>query len=225
MAKIKRTPLQYEIISYIKNYIQEHDLKAGDRLPSQADMLQMMGVSRTALREAIKTLEAKEILEVKNGKGVYVKDNFKEALCHQISFEKEQQSLIEILEVRNALEKEMLKLIVRNSTDEELEDLGKTVKVLMEKYNRGERQNVEDKEFHQKLYKMCHHELFEQLLEFLSERMDMMWEFPLDMESPFTATIPYHKDLYDALCERNAKKAIEINKIIMKMELEEVEEQ
>ena len=84
MAKIQRMSLQYEIISYIKNYIQEHNLKAGERLPSQAEMLEMMGVSRTALREAIKTLEAKDVLEVKNGKGVYVKENFKEALYNQV---------------------------------------------------------------------------------------------------------------------------------------------
>ena len=80
MAKIQRVPLQYEIISYIENYIEENNLKAGDRLPSQAELLEMMGVSRTALREAIKTLEAKNVLEVKNGKGVYVKDDFQEAL-------------------------------------------------------------------------------------------------------------------------------------------------
>ena len=222
MAKIERTPLQIEIISYIKKYIHDNDLKAGDRLPSQADLLLMMGVSRTALREAIKTLEAKEILEIKNGKGVYVKDNFKESLSRQINFEKEQQSIIEILEVRNALEREMLVLIVRNCTEQELKYLGKTVRILMEKYNRGERQNVEDKEFHKKLYRMCHHKLFEQLLEFLGERMEMMWEFPLEMESPFTSTIPYHQDLYNALCKRNIKKAIEINKLILSMELKEV---
>lgn len=225
MAKIQRMPLQYEIIAYIKNYMQENSLKAGDRLPAQADMLEMMGVSRTALREAIKTLEAKDILEVKNGKGVYVKDNFKDALSNQVNFAKEQESLIQLLEVRVVLEKEMLKLIVQNSTDEELQDLGETVKIVMEKYDSSERQNKEDKEFHQKLYKMCHHEVIEQLLEFLCDRMTRIWDFPLEMESPFTKTIPLHKDLYEALCERDAKKAIEINKIILKMMIREIKEQ
>ena len=138
MAKIQRVPLQYEIISYIENYIEENNLKAGDRLPSQAELLEMMGVSRTALREAIKTLEAKNVLEVKNGKGVYVKDDFQEALYNQVNFVKEQQSIVQMLEIRLVLEKEMLKLIVQNSTQEELDDLGEVVKVLMEKYHRGE---------------------------------------------------------------------------------------
>ena len=194
MAKIQRVPLQYEIISYIENYIEENNLKAGDRLPSQAELLEMMGVSRTALREAIKTLEAKNVLEVKNGKGVYVKDDFQEALYNQVNFVKEQQSIVQMLEIRLVLEKEMLKLIVQNSTQEELDDLGEVVKVLMDKYHRGEKQNKEDEEFHRKLYKMCHHEVLEQLLNFLANQMRTLWNFPLELESPFTTTIPLHEE-------------------------------
>ena len=53
MAKpIKRVSLQSEIIRYIQSYIEEHDLKEGDRLPSQGQFIEMMQVSRTALREA-----------------------------------------------------------------------------------------------------------------------------------------------------------------------------
>lgn len=224
MAKIQRMSLQYEIISYIKNYIQEHNLKAGERLPSQAEMLEMMGVSRTALREAIKTLEAKDVLEVKNGKGVYVKENFREALYNHVNIAKEQESLVQMLQIRLVLEKEMLKLVVQNSTQEELEELGGIVKVLMEKYHRGERQNKEDEEFHRKLYQMCHWDVLEQLLAFLANQMNLLWNFPLDMESPFTVTIPLHEELYRALCNRDVKKAIEIDKMILKMEIEEIKE-
>ena len=73
MAKpIKRVSLQSEIIKYIQSYIEENDLKEGDRLPSQGQFIEMMQVSRTALREAVKTLEAEGIVEVKNGKGIFV---------------------------------------------------------------------------------------------------------------------------------------------------------
>ena len=58
--KIKRTSLQSEIIRFILDYIREHDLNPGDKLPSQENLLAMMGVSRTSLREAMKTLEARD---------------------------------------------------------------------------------------------------------------------------------------------------------------------
>ena len=70
--KIKRTSLQSEIIRFILDYIREHDLNPGDKLPSQENLLAMMGVSRTSLREAMKTLEARGIPEIQNGKGAYV---------------------------------------------------------------------------------------------------------------------------------------------------------
>jgi len=50
--RINRTPLQSEIIKYIQEYIRDENLKAGDKLPAQSELMEMMGVSRTSLREA-----------------------------------------------------------------------------------------------------------------------------------------------------------------------------
>ena len=72
ITPIKRISLQSEIIKYIQKYIEENELRQGDKLPSQGQFIEMMQVSRTALREAFKTLEAENIVEVKNGKGIYV---------------------------------------------------------------------------------------------------------------------------------------------------------
>ena len=72
--------LQSEIIRFIQNYIAQQGLKQGDKLPSQEQLIKMMGVSRTSLREAVKTLEAKGILQVLNGKGIYIAGNQNDAL-------------------------------------------------------------------------------------------------------------------------------------------------
>ena len=63
--KIQRVSLQSEITKYIQDYIKEEGLIRGDKLPSQGEMVEIMGVSRTSLREAIKTLEAQGLLEVR----------------------------------------------------------------------------------------------------------------------------------------------------------------
>lgn len=224
-GQIKRVPLQHEIISCIREYIEKHELKPGDKLPSQAALVEMLGVSRTALREAIKILEAKDVLEAKNGKGIYVKENYLSGLANQIEFSKEKDTLIELLEVRGILEKEIIKRVVQNATDEEMDELGRILNVLMEKYNRNEKQNKEDKAFHYKIYSMSHHQTIQSLVMFLSDSMDEMWEFPLNMKSPFIDTIPLHADLYEALKERNVKKAKEINNQILNMMLKELREQ
>ena len=109
--KIKRTSLQSEIIRFILDYIREHDLNPGDKLPSQESLLAMMGVSRTSLREAMKTLEARGILEIQNGKGAYVGGLVDADGVQVIDFTQEKERLLEALEVRKILEREILRML------------------------------------------------------------------------------------------------------------------
>jgi len=221
---INRTPLQSEIIKFIQDYIQEENLKTGDKLPSQAELIKMMGVSRTSLREAIKTMEAKGVLETKNGKGVFVKNDDRNLILSQLSFLEEKESLLEVIEARKILEREILKLTVKNITEHEIEELGKVLKVILDKYHREERQNVEDKQFHYMIYEYCHNRVLYKMMLSVRYLSDKLWEFPLDMKEPFTDTIPFHKDLYNAIKERNAKKALDINDQILDMVYHTVQE-
>ena len=211
MAKpIKRVSLQSEIIRYIQSYIEEHDLKEGDRLPSQGQFIEMMQVSRTALREAVKTLEAEGIVEVLNGKGIYVGNRSRgsNAIESLIGFTREREALIE---ARRAMETELIAMVVRNATDQEMAELGEITEVLMKKVRVGEPDTEEDKQFHEKIYQMCHNSVYYAVLKVLDEYTDKLWQFPLDIEDPFKASMPYHKTLYEALKERDIKKAQKIN--------------
>ncbi len=215
IKKIVRISLQSEIIKNIQDYIREEGLVAGDKLPSQAELIEMIGVSRTSLREAIKTLEAKNVLEVHNGKGIYVKDNFNNAMIKYLDFMEEKETLLETVEARKILEKEILKLVIRNITDEELEQLGEVVKVIMDKYHRGEKQTEEDRKFHYLIYEYSHNRIMYQMILSIGNYMKKLWEYPLDMEDPFIETIPLHEDLYKAICNKDTKKAQEINEHII----------
>lgn len=210
---IKRVSLQSEIIKYIQNYIDDNQLKPGDRLPSQGQFLEMMEVSRTALREAVKTLEAEHVIEVQNGKGLFVGDQRerKNVITSLLGMNQEREQLLEILEVRRALEKEIIEMVIHRATDEELEELGGIVKVLMDKYHKGERQTEVDKEFHERMYSLCHNQIMKALIALLKEYMERFWEFPLHMEDPFAESMPYHESLYEAVRERNVPKAQKIN--------------
>ena len=45
--------------------------------------------------------------------------------------------------------------------------------------------------------------------------MDKFWEFPLNMEDPFLESLPLHEELYNAICEKNVKKAQAINERLL----------
>lgn len=188
----------------IYNDPKEHDLKEGDRLPSQGQFIEMMQVSRTALREAVKTLEAEGIFVGCRGRKAT-------ALESLIGFTMERESLIEALEARRAMETELMAMVVRNATDQEMDELGEITEVLMKKVRADERDTEEDKAFHEKIYLMCHNKVFYAVLKVLDEYTDKLWQFPLDIEDLFKASMPYHEMLYQALRERDIKKAQKIN--------------
>lgn len=213
--KIKRTSLQSEIIRYIQDYIEESNLKVGDRLPSQEQLIEMMGVSRTSLREAIKTLEARDVVKVRNGKGIYVSAQQESALLSLISFTKEKERILDTLEVRKILEREILRMVIHKATDEELKELGEITSILMDKFHKGEQQTAEDKKFHYTIYRLSHNQVMYQLILSISNIMDQFWEFPLNMEDPFLESIPLHEALYMAICEKNVKKAQSINERLL----------
>lgn len=208
---LRKKTLQSEIIDFIGRYIDKNKLETGDKLPSQADLQKSLGVSRVTLREAIKTLEAKDVLEVLNGRGVYVKKVQRSIISAQIEFKKEKESLLELVEVRRVLEKEIIKLLINNAKDEEIEEIGTIVKVLMQKYYRGVKQTKEDRLFHQSIHKLCHNKAMYELMQSINQMMDGLWMSPLQLKEPFTSTIPLHEKLYEALKKRDLKEARAIN--------------
>lgn len=224
MELFRRVPLQSEIIEFIKKYIEDNDLKNGDKLPSQMEMIEMMGVSRSSIREAIKTLEAKNVVEVVNGKGIYVRDGSPNLISAEIDFKKEKESILELLEVRRILEKEILFLAIQNASDEEIDEIGKILAVVMEKYDHGLRQNIEDHEFHLAIHKACHNRIMNELIQSISNLLNKLWDFPLGMRDPFIDTIPLHKELFDSIKSRNVKKAQSVNERIIKMMIREIKD-
>lgn len=219
---IKRVSLQSEIIEFIKNYVEEKNLRSGDKLPSQNELIEMLGVSRTSLREAIKTLEAKNFLQVVNGKGIFLKNASSDILYTQIEFKKEKESILELLEVRRILEREIMSLVIKNATEEELDKIEKILNIVMEKYNKGEKQNKEDKEFHLAIYKFCHNKIMYQLILSIEDMLSKLWDFPLGLEDPFIDTIPLHRDLFNCIRKRDVKKAQAVNDKILHMMCDEV---
>ncbi len=81
MYKLVRTSRLYEqIVQQIEQSIVKGDLKAGDQLPAERDLAQRFGVSRTAVREAVKTLREKGLVEAYSGRGTFITDGTTQAV-------------------------------------------------------------------------------------------------------------------------------------------------
>ncbi len=78
--KVVRTSRLYEqIVQQIEESVLNGTLKPGDQLPAERDLAQRLGVSRTAVREAVKTLREKGLVEAYSGRGTFITDGTSQA--------------------------------------------------------------------------------------------------------------------------------------------------
>ena len=81
MYKLVRASRLYEqIVQQIEESIVKGDLKPGDQLPAERDLAQRFGVSRTAVREAVKALREKGLVEAYSGKGTFITNSTTQAV-------------------------------------------------------------------------------------------------------------------------------------------------
>jgi GntR family transcriptional regulator, transcriptional repressor for pyruvate dehydrogenase complex len=73
ISLVERTPLVEKIVSALVEYISASDLVAGNKLPSETKLSEMLGVSRLALREALIRLKALGLIEARHGTGWFVR--------------------------------------------------------------------------------------------------------------------------------------------------------
>lgn len=86
LAPVRRVNLTSQVMERVKAYIAENDLKPGSRLPTEKELTTTLGVSRNILREALKSLEAVGLIEIKVGDGMYVTDFDYSSVVTHISF-------------------------------------------------------------------------------------------------------------------------------------------
>jgi GntR family transcriptional regulator, transcriptional repressor for pyruvate dehydrogenase complex len=87
MYKAVRTSRLYEqIVQQIEDSILKGTLKAGDQLPSERELAQRFGVSRTAVREAVKALREKGLVEAYSGRGTFITNGTSQAMRQSLDW-------------------------------------------------------------------------------------------------------------------------------------------
>lgn len=116
--------LSQKIERKIEEAIRQKKLLSGAKLPSEKELCELFGVSRTALREALRRLNARGLIEIRKGSGMYVseikiEDAIKSLnLYYDLSFDS--NLISQIIDVRRIFEPEISRLAARNHTDEDI---------------------------------------------------------------------------------------------------------
>jgi GntR family transcriptional repressor for pyruvate dehydrogenase complex len=122
MYKVVQTLRLYEqIVRQIEDSILKGDLKGGEQLPAERDLAQQFGVSRTAVREAMKTLREKGLVEAYAGRGTFVTNETSRSMRHTLDRMMRSgpsESAGHLVEVREILEPEIAALAAKRADEE-----------------------------------------------------------------------------------------------------------
>lgn len=109
---------QLQVVEQIKSYIVEHRLRAGDPLPTEPALMDAIGASRSSVREAIRTLSALDIVEVRHGHGTFVGSLSLSAMIESLAFRSllgtttDYRVLSDVVSVRQLMEQGFARLII-----------------------------------------------------------------------------------------------------------------
>lgn len=110
---VKTARLYEQIVEQVEDAILKGQLKPGDQLPPERDLAHRFGVSRTAVREAVKTLREKGLLEAYMGRGTFVTNGTSQAIRQSLDLMiriGQQEGSTHLAELRQILEPEIAAL-------------------------------------------------------------------------------------------------------------------
>ncbi|MFS0892681.1 FadR/GntR family transcriptional regulator [Microbacterium sp. 179-I 3D3 NHS] len=155
----------------IKRLLLELRLRPGDAIPSEASLIEQLGVSRGSLREALKSLQSLGILETRHGSGTFVAELSFERLAAGLVFHTklggadDLSTIAELADIREVLETALIRRVAGAIDDEQLAALDVLVERMGDRADHHQEADDLDRKFHGALYASLDRRLVNQLLE------------------------------------------------------------
>ena len=207
---IRTARLFEQIVEQIEESIHEGKLKPGDQLPAERELAQQFGVSRTAVREAMKTLCEKGLVEAYSGRGTFVTPGKSRSMRHSLDWLAhggDPQNARYVTELREILEPQFTALAAARIEEQQLAMMREAIEVMDRSMQNPEAYIEADLDFHLALAEAAGNPLILSLLDsivgVLREQRLGVFTVP---GGPTRGQI-HHKLILKAIEQRNPAKA------------------
>jgi len=203
---------QASLVEQLEDLIFER-FEPGDTLPSEGQLAQTLGVSRLTLREATRSLQARGLLEISQGRrptvaapnGTVVGDFF------QTAVRRDTRALLDLLEVRRALEVHIATLAAKRAGKGDIADMEMSINAMRAGGNQPQAFHAADVRFHENLAAASGNRLLVFLIEALAEPLSesRLQSFAGHQSRGGTVedVIQQHETILNAVKARNPKAA------------------
>jgi GntR family transcriptional repressor for pyruvate dehydrogenase complex len=198
-----------EVVDIIVQRIRSGALKVGQKLPPERELAEEMRVSRTSLREALRSLESMGYIYSVTGGGNYVNSVSIENVLSPLSamVAQDHKFAADIIDVRLHLEVHMASLAAKNATKQQIAQIYSSILDMQSEIEQGGNGIRSDNQFHLEIARASQNRAFALILELVGELMAESRKATLDIPGQPAKTIEDHIVIFEAVRNGDYKKA------------------
>jgi len=197
-------------------------LQPGDKLPSERELAEMLRVSRSSIRDAIRSLELMGMVEPRQGAGTIVREISSGSLTNPLAnaLKRKEELIGELLDFRMMLEPQLAARAAIRVSDEEVAELEEILERQEKRLRGGESTIGEDSEFHYAIALASGNSVVLKVLDTLMDLLRDSRERSLQVEGRQHKSLAGHRRILSAIKRRDSEAA----KVAMRRHIEDVEE-
>jgi len=163
--KIRKEGAAEKVVHRILDLVKSGNLKAGDKLPAERKMIEIFGLSRPTLREALRALSILGVIEMRHGGGAFVTDLKAQSLLAPLDFfvALSAENLAEVFVCRRVIEIEVARRCIDRASDDDIRELESMVAAQQKVTSDPIGFRILDSEFHSKLFEISGNAVMERL--------------------------------------------------------------
>ncbi|MDR6554247.1 FadR/GntR family transcriptional regulator [Paenibacillus qinlingensis] len=120
---LRRPKLVDDVVTQLQKKISDGELKIGDKIPTEPELMEQFGVGRSTIREAVRVLVHAGLLEKKQGFGTFLTGHSDAAMQEPLVNRLRRAEILEVYEVRKMLELEISRLAAERRDETDLEQM------------------------------------------------------------------------------------------------------
>ncbi len=198
------------VIERIKEAILAQELRPGDYLPTETELVANLGVSKTSVREAIKMLQAQGVVDVQRGRGTRISENISGGaiapLIYQLLLAR--GAIQEIIDFRMMFEEAYTVMAMDRATSEDISRIASTVEDLELAIAENRQTVIEDLAFHMEILRSTHNPLVIRVGETIMELFKASIGYSVKHHPEIA--LRDHKKILEAFCQQNKPKLREV---------------
>lgn len=208
----KRELLSKKVALEIESAISSQRLKVNEKLPTEFELCEQFGVSRTALREALQMLSAKGLISIEKGRGIFVKkitsDSVADPMHSYLKTRIGASYVLEVIEARRVIEPEIARSAALSRTDRDIEQMEYEIKQMASFNGPAEELAKFDMNFHLAIAKSTQNRLLPLMLKPVFRLMPEIKSMIIsDIPEARNSAIVWHTKILNAIKEGNPETA------------------